>query len=152
MPALLVRVHETDTNAWYPVAPTQPRASAVRRQRRGINAHQRCREEEQLRAASKSANFCVKGSARAMIAMGRARRDASNSNARGKYSGSCEGRDGHPKNRTKRNAITHLSPESRGPVFLHNRRQKGKDSAVTVPVPYRPTGARLRQGPVLTIP
>jgi hypothetical protein len=24
MPALLVRAHETDTNAWYPVAPTQP--------------------------------------------------------------------------------------------------------------------------------
>ena len=39
-----------------------------------------------------------------------------------------------------------------GPVFLRNRRQKGKDSAVTVPAPYRPTGARLRPGPVLTIP
>jgi hypothetical protein len=59
MPALLERAHETDTNAWYPVAPTQPRASAVRRQRRSINTHQQCREEEQLRAASKSAKeFC----------------------------------------------------------------------------------------------
>jgi hypothetical protein len=37
------------------VATSQPLASAVRRQRRGINAHQLCREEEQLRAASKSA-------------------------------------------------------------------------------------------------
>jgi hypothetical protein len=64
MPALLVRAHETDTNAWYPVAPTQPRASTVRRQCRGINAHQQCREEEQLRAASKSAKNFVMGSAR----------------------------------------------------------------------------------------
>jgi hypothetical protein len=119
-----VRAHETDTNAWYPVAPTQPRASAIRRQRSCINAHQLCREEEQLRAASKGAKKIVKGSARAMRAMGRARRDASNSNARGKYSGSCEGRDGHPENRTKRNAITHLSPGSRGPVFLRNRHHK----------------------------
>jgi hypothetical protein len=39
-----------------------------------------------------------------------------------------------------------------GQSFLRNRRQKGKDSAVTVPAPYRPTGARLRPGPVLTIP
>jgi hypothetical protein len=39
-----------------------------------------------------------------------------------------------------------------GQSFLRNRRQKGKDSAVTVPTPYRPTGARLRLGPVLTIP
>ena len=39
-----------------------------------------------------------------------------------------------------------------GQSFLRNRRQKGKDSAVTVPAPHRPTGARLRQGPVLTIP
>jgi hypothetical protein len=140
MPALLVRAHETDTNAWYPVAPTQPLASAVRRQSRGINAHQQCREEEQLRAASKSAKKFLMGSAREMRAMGRARRDASNSNARGKYSGSCEGRDGHPKNRTKQNAITHLSPDSRGAVFLRNQRQKGKDSAVTVPAPYQPTG------------
>jgi hypothetical protein len=46
MPALLVRAHETDTNAWYPVAPiSQPRASAVRGQRRGINAHHRLRRE-----------------------------------------------------------------------------------------------------------
>ena len=60
---------------------------------------------------------------------------------------------GRAKNRTKRNAITHLSPGSRGPVFfLRNRRQKGKDSAVTVPAPYRLTGARLRPVPVLTIP
>ena len=43
-----------------------------------------------------------------------------------------------------------LSHESQS--FLRNRRQKGKDSAVTVPAPYRPTGARLRPGPVLTIP
>jgi hypothetical protein len=35
---------------------------------------------------------------------------------------------------------------------LRNRRQKGKDSAVTVPAPYQPTEARLRQGPVLTTP
>jgi hypothetical protein len=84
MPALLVRAHETDTNTWYPVAPTQPLASAVRRQRSCINTHQRCREEEQLRAASKSAKNFVMGGARAMRAMGRARRDASNSNARGK--------------------------------------------------------------------
>jgi hypothetical protein len=34
-----------------------------------------------------------------------------------------------------------------GQSFLRNRRQKGKDSAVTVPTPYR-----LRLGPVLTIP
>jgi hypothetical protein len=39
-----------------------------------------------------------------------------------------------------------------GQSFLRNRRQKGKDSAVTVPAPYRPTGALLRPGPVLTIP
>jgi hypothetical protein len=39
-----------------------------------------------------------------------------------------------------------------GQSFLRNRRQKGKDSAVTVPAPYRPTGARFRPGPVLTIP
>jgi hypothetical protein len=39
MPALLVRAHETNTNAWYPVATSQPRASAVRRQCSGINAH-----------------------------------------------------------------------------------------------------------------
>ena len=39
-----------------------------------------------------------------------------------------------------------------GQSFLRNRRQKGKDSAVMVLAPYRPTGARLRQGPVLTIP
>ena len=39
-----------------------------------------------------------------------------------------------------------------GPVFLLNRRQKGKDSAVTVPAPCRPTGARLQPGPELTIP
>ena len=43
-----------------------------------------------------------------------------------------------------------LSHESQS--FLRNRRQKGKDSAVTVLAPYRPTGARLRPGPVLTIP
>jgi hypothetical protein len=152
MLALLVRAHETDTNAWYPVAPTQPRASAVRRQHRGINAHQQCREKEQLRAATTSAKNFVMGSAREMRAMGRARRDASNYNAREKYSGSCKGRDGHPKNRTKQNAIKHLSPESRRAVFLRNRRQKGKDSAVTVPAPYRPTGAQFRPGPVLTIP
>ena len=59
---------------------------------------------------------------------------------------------GIQKNRTKRIAIAHLSPESREPVFLRNRRQKGTDSAATVPAPYRPTGARLRPGPVLTIP
>jgi hypothetical protein len=59
---------------------------------------------------------------------------------------------GIQKNRTKRDAITHLSPKSRELVFLRNRRQKGKDSAVTVQAPYRPTGARLRPGPVLTIP
>ena len=29
MPALLVRAHKTDTNAWYPVAASQPRASTV---------------------------------------------------------------------------------------------------------------------------
>jgi hypothetical protein len=45
MQALLVRAHETDTNAWYPVATSQPRASAVRRQCRGINAHHRLRRE-----------------------------------------------------------------------------------------------------------
>ena len=45
MPALLVRAHKTDTNAWYPVATSQPRASAVRGQRRGINAHHRLRRE-----------------------------------------------------------------------------------------------------------
>ena len=40
-----------------------------------------------------------------------------------------------------------------GQSFLRNRRQKGKDSAVMVLLaPYRPTGARLWQGPVLTIP
>jgi hypothetical protein len=44
----------------------------------------------------------------------------------------------------------HLSHE--GQPFLRNRRQKEKDSAVTVLAPYRPTGARLRPGPVLTIP
>ncbi len=152
MQALLVRAHETDTNAWYLVATSQPRASAVRRQRCCINAHQRCREEEQLRAASKSKIKIVKGSTRAMRVMVLARRDASNSNARGKCSGSCEGRDGHPKNRTKQNAIKHLLLGHEGQSFLRNRRQKGKDSAVTVQAPYRPTGARLRPGPVLTIP
>jgi hypothetical protein len=153
MPALLVRAHESDTNAWYPVAPMpQPLASAVRRRRRGINAHQRCCKEEQLRAAAEKQTKFWMGSAREMKKMRRARRDASNSNERGKYSGSCEGRDGHPKIRTKRDAVEHLSPESREPVFLRNRRQKGKDSAVIVPAPYRPTGARLRPGPVLMIP
>jgi hypothetical protein len=39
-----------------------------------------------------------------------------------------------------------------GQSFWRNRRQNGKDSAVTVQAPYRPTGARLRPGPVLTIP
>ncbi len=40
-----------------------------------------------------------------------------------------------------------------GQSFLRNRRQKGgKDSAVTVLAPYRPTGARFRPGPVLTTP
>jgi hypothetical protein len=40
-----------------------------------------------------------------------------------------------------------------GQSFLRNRRQKGgKVSAVTVPAPYRPTGARFRLGPVLTTP
>ena len=43
-----------------------------------------------------------------------------------------------------------LSHESQS--FLRNRRQKGKDSAVTVPAPYRPTGVLLLPGPVLTIP
>ena len=153
MPALLVRAHESDTNAWYPVAPmSQPRASAVRRRRRGINAHQQCRQEEQLRAAAEKQTKFWMGSTREMKKMRRAQRDASNSNARGKYGGSCEGRDGHPKNRTKRIAIAHLSPESREPVFLRNRRQKGKDSAVTVPAFRRPTGAWLQPGPVLTIP
>jgi hypothetical protein len=41
MQALLVRAHETDTNVWYPVATSQPLASAVRGQRRGIKAHHR---------------------------------------------------------------------------------------------------------------
>jgi hypothetical protein len=67
-----------------------------------------------------------------MRAMRQARRDAFNSNARGKYSSSCEGRDEHPKNRT-RNAITHFSPTTvtraslfcvtgakRGEGFCHN--------------------------------
>jgi hypothetical protein len=40
----------------------------------------------------------------------------------------------------------------KGQSFLRNWRQKGKDSAITVPAPYRQTGARLRPGPVLTIP
>jgi hypothetical protein len=30
------------------------------------------------------------------------------------------------KNRTKRNAMTHLAPDSLGPVFLRNLRQKGE--------------------------
>jgi hypothetical protein len=146
MPVLLVRAHETDTNAWYPVAPTQPRASAVRRQRRSINAHQQCREEEQLRAASKSAKEFCDGKRTRNESDGTSMKGCKQFNARGKYSGSCEGRDGHPKIRTKPN----LSQE--GQSFLRNRRQKGRDSAVTVPAPYRPTGARLRPGPVLTIP
>ena len=29
MPALLLRAHETDTNAWYPVATSQPLASVL---------------------------------------------------------------------------------------------------------------------------
>ena len=45
MPALLVRAHKTDTNAWYPVAASQPRASTVHGRRRG-NAHHRRRGEE----------------------------------------------------------------------------------------------------------
>ena len=45
MPALLVRAHKTDTNAWYPVAATQPRASPVRGRCLG-NAHHRRRSEE----------------------------------------------------------------------------------------------------------
>ena len=152
MPALLVRAHEPDTNAWYPVATSQPRASAVGRQRRCINTHKQCREEEQLRAASKSAKNFVMGSAREMRAMGRARRDASNSNARGKYSGSCEGRNGNPKTGRNEMPLHILLLDHEGQSFLRNRRQKGRDSAVTVPAPYRPTGARLRPGPVLTIP
>jgi hypothetical protein len=52
----------------------------------------------------------------------------------------------------RKNAITHLSPDSRGAVFFRNPRKKGKDSAVTVLAPYRPTGARFRPGPVLTTP
>jgi hypothetical protein len=40
---------------------SQPRASAVRRRRRGIDAHQRCRKEEQLRAASRSATNVFDG-------------------------------------------------------------------------------------------
>ena len=45
MPALLVRAHKTDTNAWYPVAASQPRASTVHGRRRG-KAHHRRRGEE----------------------------------------------------------------------------------------------------------
>ena len=39
-----------------------------------------------------------------------------------------------------------------GQCFVRNRRQKGKYSVVTVLAPYRPTGALLRPGPVLTSP
>ena len=39
-----------------------------------------------------------------------------------------------------------------GQSFLRNRRQKGKDSAVTVLAPYRPTGAWFRPGPMLVTP
>ena len=39
-----------------------------------------------------------------------------------------------------------------GQSFCVTGAKKGKDSAVTVPAPYLPTGAWLRQGPVLTIP
>jgi len=112
MQALLVRAHETDTNAWYPVATSQPLASTVRIQRRGINAHQRCREEEQLREASKSERL------EAMGAMGLARRDASKSNASGKRKWLMRRKKWETKNRTKRNAIAHLAPDSRGPVFF----------------------------------
>jgi hypothetical protein len=30
--------------------------------------------------------------------------------------------------------------------------KRGRDSDVTVPAPYRPTGAQVQPGPVLTIP
>ena len=48
---------------------------------------------------------------------------------------------------------THLAPDSREPVFFALLAPKGgKYSDVTVPTPYRPTGAQVRPGPVLTIP
>ena len=136
MQALLVRAHETDTNAWYPVAPSHSPGPAPSVDSAAaltpINyVVRRSSSERQAKVQKK----IVKGSARAMRAMGRARRDASNSNARGKSSGSCERRDGHPKIRTKRNAITHLSPGSRGPVFLRNRRQKGEGFCCNGPCP-----------------
>jgi hypothetical protein len=150
--ALLVRAHETDTNAWYPVAPTQPRASAVRRRRRGINAHQQCREEEQLRAASKvQKNFDGK----------RTRNESDGTSRKGCKQFKCtwkrqwlmQRKRWASKNQDETRC--HCAPFAwitRASLFCVTGAKRGKDSAVTVPAPYRPTGARLQPGPVLTIP
>jgi hypothetical protein len=61
MPALLVRAHETDTNAWYPVATSQPLASTVHGRRRGINAHHRRRREEELQGSKQRWNTKLRG-------------------------------------------------------------------------------------------
>jgi hypothetical protein len=118
MPGLLVRAHETDTDAWYLVTTSQPQASAVRRQRRGINAHHRCREEEQLRAASKSANF-LKGKDKQQGKRWDGHKDMPGNQLQVEEEGdSCEGRHGKPKTGRKRNAIAHTAPDPHVPVFF----------------------------------
>jgi hypothetical protein len=97
MLALLVRAHKTDTNAWYPVATSQPRASAVRRQHHSINAHQQCREEEQLRAASKSANFREGKGMKQWERWDEHEEMQANQMQVKKGSCSCGGRNGNPK-------------------------------------------------------
>jgi hypothetical protein len=59
---------------------------------------------------------------------------------------------GGQNTRRKRDAIAHLTPGSRDPVFLSNQRQKGEGPDVTVPALLRLTGAQFQPRPGLTIP
>jgi hypothetical protein len=61
------------------------------------------------------------------------------------------GRAGKNQDETK----CHCAPFAwitRASLFCVTGAKRGKDSAVTVPAHYRPTGARLQPRPVLTIP
>jgi hypothetical protein len=131
---------------------TAPGQRAVRRQRRGINAHQRYREEEQLRAASKARNF-VKGRARSNGSDGTSTKGCKQIKCEWKKAvAHAKEEMGIRKQDETKCHSTHLAPDSREPVFFALLAPKGgKYSDVTVPTPYRPTGAQVQQGPVLMI-